>query len=291
MKQRELDVVVISDLHLGTYGCQSELLLKYLKSIQPKILILNGDIIDIWNMRKSFFPSSHIKILRQILKLTEKGTQTYYITGNHDDALRRYSGIKIGNISLEDKLILNLDGKKIWIFHGDIFDATTKGSARIVAKLGGKGYDLLIWSNRMTNRFLDFFGWEKVSFSKKIKSSVKKAVSWINNFEVTAGRLAADQDFDIVICGHIHMAQMREMKFENRSILYLNSGDWVENCTALEYNNCAWSIYQVQDDPLFNMVHNEWEEEIINDKLSIEDYLVSNEYTVFNTSDRQRAHK
>ena len=250
MSKRHIELVVLSDLHLGTYGCHANQLLDYLKSIDPQTLILNGDIIDIWNFSKNYFPKSHMQVLRQILKMTEKGTATYYITGNHDEALRKYSGLKIGKFHLEDKLILNLDGKKTWIFHGDIFDATTKGWAKILAKLGGKGYDVLIWTNRLINDILHYFGKEKISLSKRVKSGVKKAVQWISNFETIAAELAIDQHFDTVICGHIHQPQQRIIESTNGNVLYLNSGDWVENCTALEYNNGSWILYKHSEDDI-----------------------------------------
>ena len=250
MNKRHIELVVLSDLHLGTYGCHANQLLDYLKSIDPQTLILNGDIIDIWNFSKNYFPKSHMQVLRQILKMTEKGTTTYYITGNHDEALRKYSGLKIGKFHLEDKLILNLDGKKTWIFHGDIFDATTKGWAKILAKLGGKGYDVLIWTNRLINDILHYFGKEKISLSKRVKSGVKKAVQWISNFETIAAELAIDQHFDTVICGHIHQPQQRIIESNNGNVLYLNSGDWVENCTALEYNNGSWTLYKHSEDDI-----------------------------------------
>lgn len=256
MNKRQIELVVLSDLHLGTYGCHADQLLDYLKTIDPEILVLNGDIIDIWNFSKSYFPKSHIQVLRQILKMTEKGTKTYYITGNHDEALRKYSGTGIGNFVLDDKLILELDGKKMWLFHGDIFDATTKGWARIIAKLGGKGYDILIWTNRLLNDMLQYFGRDKISFSKRIKSGVKKAVTWISNFETTAAALAIDQKFDTVICGHIHQPQDRMIHLDHGSVHYLNSGDWVENCTALEYKDCLWTLYK-HPDIVPNLVHNE----------------------------------
>ena len=256
MIKRHVELVVLSDLHLGTYGCQAKQLQNYLKTIDPEMLVLNGDIIDIWNFSKSYFPKSHIQVLRQIIRMTEKGTKTYYLTGNHDEALRKYSGTVIGNFVLDDKLILELDGKKIWLFHGDIFDTTTKGWARILAKLGGKGYDILIWTNRLINDLLQYFGREKISFSKRVKSSVKKAVKWISNFETTAAALAIDQKFDTVICGHIHPPQDRIIQLEHGSVHYLNSGDWVENCTALEYNDGQWTLYKYPDN-ITNLVHNE----------------------------------
>lgn len=241
MFKRKLDIVVISDVHLGIYSSHAEHLLSYLKSIDCGMLILNGDIIDLWNFSK--FKNTHVHVIRHILKMAEHGTQVVYITGNHDDALRKYSGINMGSIQLEDKLILDLNGEKTWIFHGDVFDHSTKGWAKAIAKLGGKGYDILIWNNRMINQLLKFFNGRTVSFSKRIKSSVKNAVKWISDFEVTAAEMAGEHGFSTVICGHIHMPQSRIIHTKKGPITYLNSGDWVENCSSLEYHQGKWSIY------------------------------------------------
>ncbi len=243
MNKKNPEVVVLSDMHLGTYGCHAKEILQYLQSIKPKILVLNGDIIDIWSFNKKYFPTAHSEIIRKLLKMASQGVMIYYIPGNHDEALRKYIGFRLGKIKVVEKLILELDGKKHWIFHGDVFDATTKGSAKIIAKLGGKGYDLLILLNRWINHLLIFMGREKMSFSKKVKNGVKKAVSWINNFESTAIELALEQKYEYVICGHIHQPQMRTVEKDGLTTTYLNSGDWIENLTALEYENKIWSIY------------------------------------------------
>lgn len=247
MNRRESDVIVISDIHLGTYGCHANELIHYLRSIQPKVLILNGDIIDIWQFRKRYFPASHMQVIKEIFGLMSKGTEVVYITGNHDEALRRYSGLNMGNLKLTDKFVMDIDGEKTWIFHGDVFDATTKGSAKIIAKLGGHGYDILILMNRAINWFLKSIGREKMSFSKKVKNSVKKAVAWIGDFEQTAAELAIEKGYKNVICGHIHQPQIREVKTEKGAVTYMNSGDWIENLSALEYNKGEWSIYQHED--------------------------------------------
>lgn len=245
-EKRSMEVCVISDLHLGTFGCHALEIVQYLKSIRPRILVLNGDIIDIWQFRKKYFPPAHIQVIREVFKLMEQGTQVYYITGNHDEALRKYSGTRVGNLVLDDKLVLEIDGKKAWIFHGDVFDATTKGSAKLIAQLGGHGYDFLIWLNHCTNKILTLLGQEKRSFSKKVKNSVKKAVSWISNFENTAGELALQEGFDFVICGHIHQPQKRIIQKDGKETTYLNSGDWIENLTSLEYRKGDWHIYQFE---------------------------------------------
>jgi UDP-2,3-diacylglucosamine pyrophosphatase LpxH len=247
MNKRNIEVLVLSDIHLGTYGCHATELVNYLRSIQPKVLILNGDIIDIWQFRKHYFPASHMQVIKEIFSLMSKGTQVIYITGNHDESMRRYSGLHMGNLQLADKYVMNIDGKKTWIFHGDVFDATTKGSAKIIAKLGGHGYDLLILVNRAINWLLHLVGREKMSLSKKVKNGVKKAVSWIGDFEQTAAELAIEKDYQYVVCGHIHQPQIRTVKTDKGSVIYMNSGDWIENLTSLEYNGGEWEIYQYNE--------------------------------------------
>lgn len=243
MAKREVDIVVISDVHLGTYGCQAKELLKYLKSIKPKMLVLNGDIIDIWQFSKSYWPESHMKVVRRILKFVADGTPVVYLTGNHDEMLRRFTDFEMGSLSLQNRLVLNLPTGRAWIFHGDVFDITMKYS-KWLAKLGAIGYDALILLNSFTNFLLRLMGKEKYSFSKKIKNSVKGAVKFMNDFETTAAEIAIDNNYQFVICGHIHTPEMKEIVTENGKVMYLNSGDWVESLTALEYANNTWEIYK-----------------------------------------------
>jgi len=239
---RDVDVVVISDTHLGTYGCQAKELFTYLKSVSPKTLIINGDFIDIWQFSKSYFPKYHLKVIKKIIDLASKGTEVVYILGNHDEFLRRFADTTFGNIELTNKKIMTLDGKKAWFFHGDVFDASVQHS-KWIAKLGGIGYDFLIRLNVLTNWFLTQLGKEKYSFSKKIKNNVKNAIKFIGDFENAATELAIENEFDYVICGHIHQPQIRHVESKNGNCTYLNSGDWIENLTALEYHNKNWSIY------------------------------------------------
>ncbi|RKR81501.1 UDP-2,3-diacylglucosamine pyrophosphatase LpxH [Mucilaginibacter gracilis] len=250
MVKREVDIVVISDVHLGTYGCQAKELLRYLKSIRPKILILNGDIIDIWQFSKSYWPEAHTKVLRRILKFIAEGIPVYYLTGNHDEMLRKFADFDLGSFKLLNKVLLNIDGKKAWIFHGDIFDVTMQHS-KWLAKLGAVGYDTLILINSFVNWCLKLMGRPKMSFSARVKAKFKDAVSFINHFEQTAADLAVDKGYDYVICGHIHHAEIKTIQGNDDrigSVVYLNSGDWVESLTALEYNNGNWSIYKYQTD-------------------------------------------
>jgi UDP-2,3-diacylglucosamine pyrophosphatase LpxH len=248
MQKRNIDVAVISDLHLGTYGCHATEIVNYLQSISPQLLILNGDIIDGWQFSKRYFPATHLQVINEILNLLSNGTRVVYITGNHDEMLRRYSDIHLSNFQLVDKLVLEINGKMTWIFHGDVFDNTTKGSAKFIAKLGGHGYDWLILMNRFINWCLKKIGRPKLSFSKRIKNSVKKAVTWIGDFEQTAAELAIEKKYDYVICGHIHQPQKRVVETKDGSVVYMNSGDWVENLTALEYSNNEWAIYQYNEE-------------------------------------------
>jgi UDP-2,3-diacylglucosamine pyrophosphatase LpxH len=248
MEKRHVDVVVISDLHLGTYGCHAKEIVNYLQSISPNLLILNGDIVDGWQFNKRYFPAAHLEVINEILTLQHNGTRVVYITGNHDEFLRRYSDLNIGNFQLTDKLIIEIDGKLTWIFHGDVFDNTTKGSAKLLAKLGGKGYDMLILINRFINFSLQKLGKEKISISKKIKNSVKKAVRYISDFEETAASLAIEHNYDYVICGHIHQPQQKVITNKHGKVIYLNSGDWIENLTSLEYYEHGWHIYHYCDE-------------------------------------------
>ncbi|WP_222535845.1 UDP-2,3-diacylglucosamine diphosphatase [Pedobacter polysacchareus] len=243
MSKRAVDIVVISDIHLGTYGCHAKELLKYLKSIKPNQIILNGDIIDIWQFSKRYWPETHMKVLRKLMKFVVEGVPVYYLTGNHDELLRKFADIHMGAFHLQNKLVLELDGKKAWFFHGDIFDVTMQHS-KWLAKLGAVGYDSLILINSLANWFLGLFGKEKMSFSKKIKAAFKDAVKFINSFENTAADLAIENGYQYVVCGHIHQPEMRTIANESGEVLYLNSGDWVENLTALEYQDKAWKIFK-----------------------------------------------
>ena len=269
MKKRIVDIVVLSDVHLGTYGCHAKELVAYLSTIKPKTLILNGDIIDIWQFRKSYFPKSHMKVVKRILDLAAKGTTVYYITGNHDEMLRKFSDTTMGNFSIVDKVVLEIDGKKAWFFHGDVFDNSVN-HAKWIAKLGGIGYDYLILLNRFVNWCLVKMGREPYSLSKKIKSSVKKAVKFISDFEAIASDLAIENNYDYVVCGHIHEPKMVVKENKKGSVNYLNSGDWIENLTSLEYHNKEWRLYRYM-----NEIEVETEEDTSNNEIILENELMT----------------
>jgi len=245
-QKRDVELVVISDVHLGTAGCHAGELLRYLRSIDPSTLVLNGDIIDVWQFRKRFFPKSHLKVIKHLIGLASDHTRVYYITGNHDELFRKFNGMKIGKLKIVNDLKMSLGGKKAWFFHGDVFDVVVQNS-RWLAILGAIGYDSLIWLNTRLNRITRILGLEQVSFSKKIKHSVKRAVTYINSFEESAAILAAKKGFDMLVCGHIHHPENRTIETGNKSVAYLNSGDWVENLTSLEYHQGKWSIFSYHD--------------------------------------------
>ncbi len=268
IKRRKLDILVLSDVHLGTYGCHAKELLLYLKTIKPKTVILNGDIIDIWQFSKRYWPKSHMKVIKQLMGWMGKGTKIYYVTGNHDEMLRKFVGFKMGSFKIVNKVILQLEnGKTAWFFHGDVFDVTMQHS-KWLAKLGAVGYDTLIHVNRVANFISEkVFRKGKLSLSKKIKNSVKSAVKFINNFEQTAADIGISNKYDYVICGHIHQPEMREIVNEQGKIVYLNSGDWIENLTALEYTDGKWEIYRFDEVEMLNMSVHEKEDELNNNQL------------------------
>ncbi|HEY1047585.1 MAG TPA: UDP-2,3-diacylglucosamine diphosphatase [Bacteroidia bacterium] len=247
MNKRKIELAVVSDVHLGTYGCRANELLAYLKSIDVDTLVLNGDIIDIWQFSKSYFPKSHMKVLRYILKMAMNGTKIYYITGNHDEMLRKFAGMEFGNIQVINKLELNMGQQKVLFFHGDVFDFSVQ-HAKWLAKLGGKCYDYLIHLNTFVNYVSGKFGGGRVSLSKAIKNSVKQAVSFIHNFEDAAVNYAKTQDCQAVVCGHIHQPALKEVNSGDDRILYMNSGDWIENLSALEYDGFEWKQYLHSED-------------------------------------------
>ena len=255
MKKRNVEIVVVSDVHLGTYGSRAVELVNYLESINPKTLVLNGDIIDIWQFNKHYFPESHMRVVKAIMSLLTEGTIVYYVTGNHDEMLRKFKGLQLGNFHIVNKVVLTLPTGKAWIFHGDVFDTTMKHS-KWLAKLGGKGYDLLILLNTFINWVSLKFGRGRVSLSKKVKDSVKGIIKYVNDFEGTAAEIAMENNYTYVICGHIHQPKIREFSNERgNKVTYLNSGDWVENMTSLEYNAKKWRVFDYQTE--YSSIQNE----------------------------------
>ncbi len=248
--KRNIDILVLSDLHLGTYGCNAKELLHYLESIDPKKIILNGDIIDIWYFSKRSWPKYHTRVVQKIINWISEGKYVVYITGNHDEAMRRFSGFSVNNFEITNKIVLELENnEKAWVFHGDVFDVSMKHT-KWIAKLGGTGYNILIFINRIINWFSLKFANKKISFSKSIKNGVKSAIKKANNFEQTAADICAANGYDYVICGHIHQPIIKKMSTKNGEVTYLNSGDWIENLTSLEYSKGKWSIFTYEEHKL-----------------------------------------
>lgn len=245
--KREVDILVLSDTHLGTYGCHAKELLQYLKSINPKTVVLNGDIIDIWQFSKRYWPTTHMMVVKHLIGLIAKDIPVYYIPGNHDEMLRKFKDFRLGSLKITNKLSLKIDGSNVWIFHGDVFDVVMKHS-KWLAKLGAIGYDMLILINRFVNFISKQMGKGKISLSKKVKNGVKSAVKFINHFEDTVCDIAAENEFKYVVCGHIHQPEIKTVNTQHGDVVYMNSGDWIENLSALEYNDGKWRIYRYSED-------------------------------------------
>nr|WP_310497948.1 UDP-2,3-diacylglucosamine diphosphatase [Sandarakinorhabdus sp.] len=222
--------VWISDTHLGTSGCNAELLHDFLHSIKPETLYLVGDIIDGWKLKRGWYwPERHNDIIRRILKLAAKGTRVVYVPGNHDEAARDYAGLNFGGVEIMNEAIhVTADGRRLLVLHGDEFDGVVLYH-RWLALLGDLGYRALLRLNigfNMARRRLGLPYW---SISAHIKKKVKNAVAFIGHFEEVVAHAARERGVDGVVCGHIHSAEIREFD----GIQYYNDGDWVESCTAL----------------------------------------------------------
>jgi UDP-2,3-diacylglucosamine pyrophosphatase LpxH len=260
MEVREMEVAVISDLHLATYACKPKKVLKYLKSIIPKTLVLNGDIIDSWRFSRNYFPKNHLKVVRQIIKMIENGVQVYYVTGNHDEFLRTFTPMEMGNLKIVNQLVLDLNGLKTWIFHGDIFDINLRNNwmARYGAALKG----FLSVLNKILNQALRYFGKNEVILYKSIKYRLIRDKL---NLSVTESKIlnaAFVQGYQTVICGHTHVPKEKEVTLNGKTIRYMNCGDWVEHFTAAEYCDGNWRLFYF----------NEQEEELQSDETEIPEW-------------------
>jgi len=242
MKVREIEVAVISDIHLATHACKPKKVLKYLKSIQPKTLVLNGDIIDSWRFSRNYFPKPQLKVIRQLIKMMEKGVKVFYVTGNHDEFLRKFSQAQIGNLRIVNQLILDLDGSKTWIFHGDIFDSVIH-QTKWLAKMGAATYGMLTMLNQMVNRVLQRIGKPEIIIYKSIKKYTVREKINLSSFEMAIGNAALKQGYQTVICGHTHIPKEKQLTISGQIIKYLNCGDWVEHFTATEYYDGKWRLY------------------------------------------------
>jgi len=228
--KRRFRTVWISDLHLGTPGCNADLLVDFLHAIDCETLFLVGDIIDGWQLKRSWcWPPRQNDVVRRVLKLAAKGTRVVYIPGNHDEALRDYAGLSFGGVDVALEAVHETaDGRRLLVTHGDMFDGVVL-YARWLAFLGDQAYALLLRANVAVNavrRRLKLPYW---SLSAHLKRKVKNAVAFISRFEEAVAHEAALRGVDGVVCGHIHSAEIRTIG----AVTYYNDGDWVESCTAL----------------------------------------------------------
>jgi UDP-2,3-diacylglucosamine pyrophosphatase LpxH len=222
--------VFISDIHLGTRGCQAELLLDFLRHTSCERLYLVGDIVDGWKMKSGWFwPQTHNDVVQKLLRLARKGVAVTYIPGNHDDRVRDFCGVHFGGVVVaRDAIHETADGRRLLVLHGDEFDAVVR-HAPWLAILGDFAYRAALMLNTHLNRARRRFGFGYWSLSAFLKGKVKNAVQFIDNFEAAVAAEAARRGVDGVICGHIHKAEMRRIG----EVTYINDGDWVESCTAL----------------------------------------------------------
>ncbi|HEX7585672.1 MAG TPA: UDP-2,3-diacylglucosamine diphosphatase [Prolixibacteraceae bacterium] len=262
---RKLDISVISDFHLATLASKAKPLLKYLKSIQPKTLVLNGDIIDSWRFSRNYFPKSHLKVIRQLVKMIEKGIQVVYITGNHDDVFRKFNNTKLGNFSIVNQLELTINNQRVWIFHGDVFDHIIHHSP-CLAKLGAAAYGFLTLFNKMVNVLLKVFSGKEMILYKSMKDRISRRKEVLTNFEKAIANAAISKNIDLVICGHTHIPVDKFIRTDKGTVRYINCGDWVEHFSAAEYADGEWSLNYFKSDSL-----EDEEPESPNDELYIPD--------------------
>ncbi len=220
----------ISDIHLGTPGCRAEALLDFLKGSECETLFLVGDIVDGWQLKRSWFwPQAHNDVVQKILRKARKGTRVIFVPGNHDEFARRYVGHEFGGIEVADDWIhATADGRLLWVTHGDLFDGVVQ-CAKWLAHVGDRMYELTLRLNRHLNSLRARLGLPYWSLSGYLKQKVKRAVSYVGDFEAAVAREARRRGVQGVVCGHIHHAELREID----GILYANDGDWVESLTAL----------------------------------------------------------
>jgi UDP-2,3-diacylglucosamine pyrophosphatase LpxH len=241
--RRQVDIAIISDVHLGTPACRAEELLAYLKSIWPGKLVLNGDIIDMQQFSSRYWPDTHTKVVRRILKFAAAGVPVFYVTGNHEKPLRRYSnmGFDFGQLHLVDRLEWTVDGRRTLIVHGDECD-NHFDQLRWLSAIGSWCYDRIEQFGNLVNGIRRRLGKGPISLTNAVKHNIAQATDYIDRYEYACAQLAARGGFDAIVCGHIHQPANRRIAVMDERPLYLNSGDWVENCSSLEYAHGSWSV-------------------------------------------------
>lgn len=228
--RRRYRTIWISDVHLGTRGCNADMLIDFLDHVDSDQLYLVGDIIDGWRLKKRFYwPASHNDVVWRLMKRAKRGTRVTYIPGNHDEVFRQFAGMDFGGVKIRRKAIhTTADGRRLLVLHGDEFDAITLAH-RWVAFIGDSAYTALMVVNQWLNVARRWLGMPYWSLSKHAKAKVKNAVAFISHFEEVVAHAAGSRGVDGVVCGHIHTAEIRDIQ----GVAYYNDGDWVEGCTAL----------------------------------------------------------
>ncbi|WP_412486333.1 UDP-2,3-diacylglucosamine diphosphatase [Shewanella chilikensis] len=226
----KLNALWLSDIHLGSIDCKAEYLLHFLNSVQPKVLYLVGDIVDIWALkRRVFWPESHNQLLQKLLQMAQSGIKLVYLPGNHDELFKDYHQLQLADVIISKEYRhQTLSGKTLLMLHGDQFDSEVC-IGRITARLGNHLYDVLMFLNRHLHKVRRRLGYPYWSLAGFIKQRVGKAQQAINSFREAVVRYGRKQKVDGIICGHIHQPELTEMS----GFIYANDGDWVENCTLL----------------------------------------------------------
>jgi UDP-2,3-diacylglucosamine pyrophosphatase LpxH len=240
----DVRAIFLSDLHLGLTGCRADLALGFLRATSSERLYLVGDILDLWVMRRRVrWDPAYNKLIRHVLKRAQRGEQVVYLPGNHDADVGSLAGVGVVNVRVAPQILYDaLDGRRLLVTHGDEADAVVRAHP-VLARFGAHAYDWLIWLNHLNNRARELVGAEPWSFSRAVKASVKRATTYISNFEQVVAQRARSVGAQGVICGHIHQPAITEWE----GIAYLNCGDWIEHCTAVverwsgRFELVAWS--------------------------------------------------
>ena len=233
-ERRRYRTIWISDIHLGTRGCNATMLIDFLDSVDSETIYLVGDIIDGWRLKKRFYwPQAHNDVVWRIMKRAKRGTRVVYIPGNHDEMVRPFSGMNFGGVEIMRAAFHDTaDGRRLMVLHGDEFD-TVMLTHRWLAFVGDTAYHLMMALNQWVNKARTALGMPYWSLSKAAKHKVKNAVEFISKYEEVVARAAAERGVDGVVCGHIHTAEFRDFEWDGRTVEYWNDGDWVEGCNAL----------------------------------------------------------
>jgi len=243
--KRNVRTIWISDVHLGFPGCSAEYLLEFIRDMRCETLYLVGDIIDFWSLKKKrYWPQAHNNVVRSILGKAKHDTRVIYVPGNHDEVMREYDGLTLGNVEIRNSVIHEtVDGRRLLVMHGDQFDSAVVNS-KFISLIGSAAYDFLLRLNRYVNWCREKMGREYWSLAGAVKHKVKKAVKYISNFEGAVIHEAHRQNVDGLVCGHIHRAELTRLD----GVTYMNCGDWVESCTALiEHHDGTLELLKLAD--------------------------------------------